>query len=657
MLLKLSYRNAKRTFDDYLIYLITLSLAISMEFAMNRTIFLEEIQEVSSVGTGFSMMLLFASIFMMFVVALMIKYMVRFIVERRSSEFGLYLLMGIEQKNIKKMFWLEQVLLCVISLVIGMLFGLLLGEILKVIVFNLMGLEYSFTLSGLINSILITILVTICAYGFAYLFSRKLFNKNQIIDWLDMDRQNEKQVSKSLKSQYIILTITTIGILTGLGMMYYAFNYFLSIWLLNIGILILVLSLYGVASTMVLIFNKVLLRGNKKFTSRVLPIRFIGGRVNTMSRQMGTLAILFVLSITMMSVGILFVNYYKSFVGEYESFDLVFMNEYNDSELAGGIDEITKKYDVSDKVHVPIYEVSDSEVYKIAYEEEVEKYPEEYKNDIIVPLSSYNEMRRIAGYDVIDLADDEFLLQSFFQMQSIVETMENDEYYILNKEYKLKEKSNAEMNTSQISNYYIVLNHSQLENLEYDYTVDLWNLGDYDYATLNDELLEYTFDLGRGYLGRYSNEYGLDSIKLDYSIMISQAGVNEMLVSLTASSLSIILIGLIFVLVMCTLISMNLVSEIKNYKVRYDLLSKLGLSERNIKKLIWQQVMILFLFPLILGLPVASGSIYIMNTIFKGIMSPEYLITNFMITIAVFIGIYLIYMFATYKTYENAIIE
>ncbi|RVU54379.1 FtsX-like permease family protein [Anaerosphaera multitolerans] len=652
MLFKLSFRNARRTFSDYLIYMITVSLAISMEFALNRILFIDEIYEMSNVAVGFNYMLIAASLFMMAVVALMIKYMVKFIVDKRSNEFGLYMLMGIEQKNIKRIFWIEQIYLCIASLGLGVLFGLLLGEILKIIIYNFMNFKYSFELIGFGKSLTVTVIVTALAYLFSYIFSFRLFKRNKIIDWIKSDRINEVEKHQNPKIQIIKLSLSFIILVVGLFTLNHAFSEELNMAFFPLAVLLILIGIYEISSSSVVLFNGALLRDNN-FTKRVLPVRFIGGKVKTMSMQLGTLSILFVLSLTLLSMGIIFANYYKGFEDEYGKFDLIYRMEEKDEEYINGIEEIVGGFGKNEKTTLKVYKTPPSEIYKIVYSHLSREEVEEYGEEILLSLSDYNKLRLAAGYDEVSLKENEFIIQTYFQMQNLKKDVSLKDYEINGEKYSLKAIIDEPMNTIDINSYYIVIEDRELNDLKADNEIYLWKIEDYDYIKLHDRLLSYAIGVNK----ETREVYDLNgrSIELSWNISIAQQNLNEYLVSLTGSALALLLIGLIFALVMCTVLSMNLLSGVKTYKRRYELLSKLGVPKGEIRKLIWQQILILFLFPLILGLPISIVTVMIINKIFSSVMTLGYIILNLLLTVLVFILIYMIYMVATYKTYEAAV--
>ena len=90
MLSKLAFRNAKRSIRDYIIYLITVTLAFSLIFSFNLIIFSKDILELSSIMNSFQMCIIIVSIIVILVVGWLIYYTMKFMLQKRSKEFATY---------------------------------------------------------------------------------------------------------------------------------------------------------------------------------------------------------------------------------------------------------------------------------------------------------------------------------------------------------------------------------------------------------------------------------------------------------------------------------------------------------------------------------------------------------------------------------------
>ena len=94
MLGKLAFRNVKRSVKDYLVYVLTMTFVTALMFAFNSILFSRDVQELFEVAGLMAAMVGIATFFIVLIVAWLINYMIRFMLEKRSQEFGIYLLLG-----------------------------------------------------------------------------------------------------------------------------------------------------------------------------------------------------------------------------------------------------------------------------------------------------------------------------------------------------------------------------------------------------------------------------------------------------------------------------------------------------------------------------------------------------------------------------------
>lgn len=78
MLGKLAVRNTKRSIKDYLIYLITVTIAFSLIFAFNLVASSEEVIELSTGMDTFKYILAFVNVVIIFVICFLINYTTKF---------------------------------------------------------------------------------------------------------------------------------------------------------------------------------------------------------------------------------------------------------------------------------------------------------------------------------------------------------------------------------------------------------------------------------------------------------------------------------------------------------------------------------------------------------------------------------------------------
>ena len=125
MYVKLALRNAKRSARDYLIYFITIAMTMSLIFAYNLMLYSDEIRGLSSSMDSMTQIIGMVTMMVAFITGWLIHYTTRFILQRRSREFGTYLLLGMEKTTISRMFLIENLIIGLLALLCGMAICLL----------------------------------------------------------------------------------------------------------------------------------------------------------------------------------------------------------------------------------------------------------------------------------------------------------------------------------------------------------------------------------------------------------------------------------------------------------------------------------------------------------------------------------------------------
>ena len=81
---KLALRNVRRSARDYLVYVLTMTFVVSLMFAFNSIIFSKDLQKMYEMAAIMAAMIGIATFFIVLIVAWLINYMVRFMLEKGS---------------------------------------------------------------------------------------------------------------------------------------------------------------------------------------------------------------------------------------------------------------------------------------------------------------------------------------------------------------------------------------------------------------------------------------------------------------------------------------------------------------------------------------------------------------------------------------------
>lgn len=209
MYARLAFRNAKHALSDYMIYMFTQILLFSMMFF---SLFVAQIGKVEAglQTASLPMVIVLISI-------LLVRYIHDFMFKQRAKEFAGYLLLGMEQPYIIRMFILEFVMISTLCFLISILFDIgcvsLFGMILTR---HLSIMQYT-------SCFLQTLLYFVMMLGIASCFIYSRMKHREIAQLLVEKRRNQKTVVKQAYyvwrrravSSFTILYLMIIGISFG----------------------------------------------------------------------------------------------------------------------------------------------------------------------------------------------------------------------------------------------------------------------------------------------------------------------------------------------------------------------------------------------------------------------------------------------------------
>lgn len=144
---KLALRNLKRSLKEYSIYVFTVTITMTLLYAFFAIAFSGEMQDLVTTYDNIKSIMIMVSILVTLIIAWLIYYISNFILQKRSREFGMYLLLGMKRTQVSRMFLFEQLALGAVGFFIGCVLGIFVYEILHAILLNIFGFAYAFQLS------------------------------------------------------------------------------------------------------------------------------------------------------------------------------------------------------------------------------------------------------------------------------------------------------------------------------------------------------------------------------------------------------------------------------------------------------------------------------------------------------------------------------
>ena len=207
---ELSLRNAKRQARDYLVYFATVVLAAALLCAFNGLLLSGEVQTLSKSMNMMPLMLGMASAVVVCVFGWLVSYATGFMLSRRSRELGTYLLIGLENKQVARLFFLENLAVGGCALALGLVLGDVLYQALRAILLALFGIPYQFTLALSLPAIALTAVYFALIYLFALGRSRRRIRKMNIHGLIYFEKQNQGAVIRSGKGRRWVFAASVV---------------------------------------------------------------------------------------------------------------------------------------------------------------------------------------------------------------------------------------------------------------------------------------------------------------------------------------------------------------------------------------------------------------------------------------------------------------
>ncbi|MVB12061.1 hypothetical protein CAFE_27920 [Caprobacter fermentans] len=217
MYAKMAFRNAKRSARDYLIYLLTLVLSVGLFYGFlsitspsynNRLPIQMDLEYFSS-----KMRIIIPLIALLLV--FLISYVNRYMIRRRKKEFALQIILGMEQRTVAYLFFLETLLMGLIAVIFGILLGTLLSQFVSVIIMASFGEPYRLYFSVFSDTVLWTFLFFTALFAVIGLGNVHVIRRQKIIDMLHEEQQTESTVTVKdmLLKSLIAASLSDVGIL------------------------------------------------------------------------------------------------------------------------------------------------------------------------------------------------------------------------------------------------------------------------------------------------------------------------------------------------------------------------------------------------------------------------------------------------------------
>lgn len=414
---KIAIGNIKKSFKDYTIYFLTLTLAVCIFYSFNSIESQKALVEINTADRKYVPTVMNAisdvSVFVSVILGGLILYANNFLIKKRKKELGIYMTLGMGRRNISRILVTETFLIGVISLVSGLMIGIGVSQGLSTFALKLFELpinKYKFIIST--SAIGKSVLYFGIMFFLVMLFNVYVVSKYKIIDLLTAGRKNEDVKFRNP----LIYVITFIMCVASLG---YAYVTVLRIGLNYQNPMLVVSILLGILGTFLFFFSLsgfilYVVKKNKKVYFKglnIFIIKQINSKVNTNFISMSVICLMLFLTMVTLSTGISFNRMMGATIKETTPFDASIVLVNKDESYA--IEDVLNKsnFKLSNNEKYVSYNVYSTEM-KVG-----DLIPEAFKDyrdsgANIIKVSDYNKILNLKGEKKITLNNNEVVLLS-----------------------------------------------------------------------------------------------------------------------------------------------------------------------------------------------------------------------------------------------------
>ncbi|WP_041139476.1 ABC transporter permease [Beduini massiliensis] len=613
-MMKLAVHNFKTSFKSYLSLIISLAFTILIFYNFQNILFSGVLTSLGESNTrNIRIIIQVITLVLICFILFFVWYSTNVFLTKRKKEIGIYVFMGLTNQKIGKLYMIETTLIGLVALGLGIGFGVLTTQLFQMIMMAISDISVELVFGFSLQAILLAAVVYLVIYFIFTLKGYVNIVRSSVLEMVSANKQNEYVKTKA----WILILKSILGvIITGIG-------YYLAIKEGGIEVMSNVLSaVVFVIIGVYLLFGGLIplicqkLADQKRFLykrERNLWINNIIFRIKKNYHTYAMVSVLMLCSVTALATGFAMKNRYEGIVH--------FRNTYTFQILSSqtGLREEYKR--VIEKESGIAYS---SKIALLQLDSNAVDSP--YQNQYYGILS-YSQVQQLAKESGLDfpfeqLEEDEYIsvsqlhLMSFITDSSLVTETINGKVY-----QEVEETSIPYLGYLQEKlNLYMVSDSQYQELMPLGTVVYCYNykLSDMDHFEAAQDILK-SYDNYDGLVSLDPNSNEIEWIKVLYSLCV--------------------FMFMVFVLASGSILFMKLYNDAYDEKERYQILHKIGISKKTLKKAIINELRFAYLTPLLV---MSISSYFSVHSLAK-LMQTKLLNVNIMSVLVIYVFIYICY--------------
>lgn len=654
---RLAFDNLKKNAKMYIPFVLSCILTIMMYYMVSSLSMNPNMMNM--IGGDVMQQILSLGIYVITVFAVIfLFYTNSFLIKRRKREFGLFNILGMEKKHLSIVIALESMIVFLVSMVLGIGIGILLDKAFYLLIAKMLNasiaLGFYISYQSIVNSIILLLII----FVLMQLFSLIQINLSNPIELLHGDQHGEKEP----KTKWLLALIGLICLGTGYYMSVSIQDPVTAFAFFMVAVILVVIGTYMLFTAGSIVILK-LLRKNKRYyykTNHFISVSNMIYRMKQNAVGLGNICILSTMVLVMLSTTI------SLWVGMNDIIETRFPRDITVS--INSVDSNQALYTIDDMnyaIEQAGIQTEDELVYRtlsVSAFNQGNTYTfgnenmslQDISNVVVLYFITLDDYNRTEGTNV-SLAPDEVLVfpsgkqfdhktidiaSNTFKVKGILDSIKADSNYSANLQNSMFVVVDSMDTLFMIDD---LQKQAYGDNASYIHTSYDFNLSKSEEMSVK----EATDALIANYPGDTT-----------YMMVDTQEGNYEDLLSLYASFLFIgIFLSFLFIMATVLIMYYKQITEGYEDKKRFEIMQKVGLDKREVKKTINSQVLTVFFLPLV----VAAIHIVFAFPMIEKMLRLLYLdntnlyIMTTVICFGVFALVYVLIYFLTSKVYYGIV--
>lgn len=654
---RLAFDNLKKNAKMYIPFVLSCILTIMMYYMVSSLSMNPNMMNM--IGGDVMQQILSLGIYVITVFAVIfLFYTNSFLIKRRKREFGLFNILGMEKKHLSIVIALESMIVFLVSMVLGIGIGILLDKAFYLLIAKMLNasiaLGFYISYQSIVNSIILFLII----FVLMYLFSLIQINLSNPIELLHGDQHGEKEP----KTKWLLAIIGLICLGTGYYMSVSIQDPVTAFAFFMVAVILVVIGTYMLFTAGSIVILK-LLRKNKRYyykTNHFISVSNMIYRMKQNAVGLGNICILSTMVLVMLSTTI------SLWVGMNDIIETRFPRDITVS--INSVDSNQALYTIDDMnyaIEQAGIQTEDELVYRtlsVSAFNQGNTYTfgnenmslQDISNVVVLYFITLDDYNRTEGTNVSLAPDEVLVFPSGKQFDHKTIDIASNTFKVKGILDSIKADSNYSANL-QNSMFVVV------DSMDTLFMID--DLQKQAYGD-NASFIHTSYDFNLSKSEEMSVKEATDALIANYPgdttymMVDTQEGNYEDLLSLYASFLFIgIFLSFLFIMATVLIMYYKQITEGYEDKKRFEIMQKVGLNKREVKKTINSQVLTVFFLPLV----VAAIHIVFAFPMIEKMLRLLYLdntnlyIMTTVICFGVFALVYVLIYFLTSKVYYGIV--